>query len=320
MKSLSLTWPWNWTGTRWSFEQTIQEIVALRPDRVALRAIEGPFEYGGKLQTKVVWKGRTYRDLERALKALPAPIPVDVWGPIYLRLWEAEARLLRGTIVPYYNPPYVFLDVEGDIAQKHIANLGPFLRALGRLPCKVYLQSYRYAPGNSWMQWEKWLKYRVEAPGDEPGRPTGLYIIDGLAHQLYPIGETNPSRYLAQVARDVQSHEVIAQRVGRPDIPWFPTLPAFIGTGYEAAPGWKPSVEGVSLMVEWLRQNLGTRLVGINFWSLDKTLYRLPELATYIANLQLVSPETPPPAPLPVPLEERVATLEAQHQPGGAHP
>jgi len=314
VKSLSLTWPWNWTGTRWSFEQTIQEIVALRPDRVALRAFDGPFEYGGKLQTKVVWNGRTYRDLERALKALPAPIPVDVWGPIYLKLWEAEARLLKGTIVPYYNPPCLFLDVEGKTAKANIANLGPFLRALGRLPCKVYLQSYRYAPYHNWMQWEKWLSYKA---------PSGEYVIDGLAHQLYPIGETSPARYLASVAADVQSHQVIAGRVGRPEIPWFPTLPAFIGTGYENAPGWKPSVEGVSIMVGWLQQNLGSRLVGINFWSLDKTLYRLPELATYIANLQLgpaVSPETRPPPPVPLTIEERVAALETLHHPGGAHP
>lgn len=315
MKTLSLTWPWNWTGTRWSFERTIEEIVALRPDRVALRAFDGPFEYGGKLQTNVVWKGRTYRDLERVLKALPAPIPVDVWGPIYLKLWEAEARLLKGTIVPYYHPMFTKLDVEGDIAEKYAENVGPFLRAIGRLPTLVYLQSYRHANLHEWMRWKKWLTYRDEA--------TGEFIVDGLAHQFYPIGATTPAQFVKDTQAALMSHEKIAVACGRPDIAWFPTLPAFIGTGYEKAPGWVPPVEAVRAQVEFLVSYLGTRLVGIDFWSLDKTLYRLPELATYIANLQLgpiVSPETPPPAPPPLTLEERVIALEAQHQPGGAHP
>lgn len=68
---------------------------------------------------------------------------------------------------------------------------------------------------------------------------------------------------------------------------------------------------------------LGPRLVGLNWWSLDKTLYKLPELAQFIANLELpgrppVSVETPPVPPKKT-VEERLAALETMHA-GGAHP
>jgi hypothetical protein len=305
-KTVSLTWPWNWTGSRWSFERTIEEVVALMPDSVAIRAFDGPFEYGGLLQTRIPWKGKTYRDLEVALKALPHRIEVDVWGPIYTRLWEAEVRLQKNVILPYYNPEHEFVDIEGETAAKYLpTGLGPFLRGMGRPKrTKFWLQSYRRADAHKDMLFAKWLSYKDQA--------TGEYVIYGLSPQLYPMGWNTPAQYEEQTALDVASHEAIARAVGRPDIPWFPTLPAYIEKG------WKASAAGVRRQVEWLLANLGSRIEGINFWSVDQNLYQLPDLADYIANLRLpgAQPEPEPGSPMSVTEilvdhETRIDALEA---------
>jgi hypothetical protein len=314
-KTVSLCWPWNFSGSRWSFDRTIEELVALMPDSVALRAFDGPFEYGGLLQTRIPWKGKTYRDLEVALKALPHRIEVDLWGPIYTRLWEAEARLQKNVILPYYNPEHEFVDVEGETAAKYLpTGLGPFLRSMGRPKrTKLWLQSYRRADAHQDMLFAKWLSYKDQA--------TGEYVIHGLSPQLYPMGWKTPQQYQDQTELDVASYEKIAARVGRPDIRWFPTLPTFIDQG------WTASVAGVQRQVEWLLANLGDRMDGINFWSVDQNMWEIPGMSEYVANLHLpgstqplpVSVETPAPVTLEL-VDRRVTALEIIHQPGAPHP
>jgi len=318
-KTVSLTWPWNWSGSRWSFEKTIEEVVALNPDSVAIRAFDGPFEYGTAIDTRLMWGLKTYRSLEAALKAFPKRIEVDLWGPIYTKLWEAEARLQRTWLLPYYNEENLFADVEGALAAASLPlGLGPFLRSLGRMSrigkdgvptrVKVWLQSYRRENYHKEMLASKWLSYKDPV--------TGEYVVDGIAAQLYPMGWLTPAQYVEQTALDVASWQKVAVAVGRPDIPWFPTLPTFIDQA------WTATVGGVQAQVEWLLSNLGERVHGINFWSLDQNAWEIPGMCEYTANLHLPGAESVPEPDAPMSVaeilddhEQRIERLEGVVQP-----
>jgi hypothetical protein len=291
-KTISTTWPWDLC----SVEQVVQYTKALNADEICLRAIDGPTLCGLDDGTRQRWQGKTHSDLERAAK--DAGLTVSIWCVVYLRMWQKETERLKEAMA-LYNPTSVFLDAE---RKEFIANLGPFLRALGRLSSPVYLQSFRRADGHPEMAWQKWYTYRDET--------TGEYLIDGLGHQLYPIGWNTPQQWVEQFKRDIGTHEREITIAGRPDLPWFPTVPVFVGGAAENAPGWRPTPEALQSAIEWMIANLGSRLVGVNFWCLDRHLAKLPDLFQMVANLKLPGALAPRPIPEPQPEPEpKPATL-----------
>ena len=304
MKTLSTTWPWAKLPRPLSIERVIQEALTLNCDDLCMRATTGGYLYGVGPVTKLAWKGRTQFDLEKAAKA--AGLTTSIWCAVSLKDWANEALAIKKA-VDYYNPPVVWLDAEA-AAKRNIANLGAFLRALGRLGTRVVaVQSYRRADLHREMQWRKWYAYK-----DADGR----FIIDGLGHQLYPLGSHGAANWISDYKKSLDSHQVECLAAGRPDMPWYPTLPAFKGGGYEGQPvPWIPQPDEFLLSLRWLVDTLGARLKRVNFWSLDQDLVDMPDLAKASAELEL-APAPPPPAPLT--LEQRVTALEVLH-PMGTH-
>jgi hypothetical protein len=293
-KTLSTTWPWD-VG---SPDFAVQQALMLGCDDLCIRATDGGALYGVNDWTRLRWKGKTHYDLERAAKA--AKLTTSIWCAVYLRFWAEEAEAIKRA-VDYYNPPVVWLDAEGT-AKKNIANLGAFLRALGRLGTRVVaVQSYRMAHLHTELQWPKWYSYRD---------PQGRYVIDGLGHQLYPIGLTGEANWVADTQRALQSHQREIEAAGRPDMPWYPTLPTFIGGTFEGQKTpWRPRPQDLLAQIDCLQHALGPRLKRVNFWSLDQDLVRLPELAKAISELELpVSTETP----TPLTLDQRVSSIESE--------
>ena len=305
-KTISTTWPWTTPGL--SIERIIQEALTLGCDDICIRATDGPTQYGVGLATKARWGGRTQFDLEKAAKA--SKLTTSIWCAVTLFDWAGEAAAIKKA-VDYYNPPVVCIDAEAG-AKRNIANLGTFLRGLGRLRGKVLVQSYRRADLHAEMQWRKWLTYRDEQ---------GDYIIHGLAHQMYPIGVRGPTRWIADLSKALLSHDRECAAAGRPDMPWWPTMPAFIGGTFEGqTTPWDPEPEDLLAAVEWLKGALGERLKGLNFWSLDRHLVKLPELARAIASIQLesVSTETVAPPAAELSMEQKMELLWTNHL-QGAH-
>ncbi len=274
MKTISTTWPWEVC----TVEQCVQHVKALNSQEISFRATDGIWLLGMDDGTRQRWQGKTHQNLEQATK--DAGLRVSIWCVAYLRDWAKEAALIK-EVVNLYRPTAVFLDAE---SKQFVVNTGPFLRALGRLPCPLYLQSFRRASGHPEMAWQKWYTYRDEQ--------TEQYIIDGLGHQLYPIGWNTPEQWVDQFKRDIESHQVELKQAGRPDLPWYPTVSTFVGGAAEGAPGWRPTPEAVLAANDWMVQNLGSRLIGVNFWCLDRHLAKMPELYQAVAGLKL------PPGPL----------------------
>ena len=54
--------------------------------------------------------------------------------------------------------------------------------------------------------------------------------------------------------------------------------------------------------MDWLKENLGERLVGVNFWSLDRMLIQMPELFRAVAKLKVDTAEQPEPGVEEMPL------------------
>ena len=273
-KTLSTTWPWE---ENLSVADVIKHAKKLKCRDLCIRAVVGSRPYGLDDVTRNKWGGKTHQDLEREAK--DAGLTLSIWCVFTLQNPPAEAAAIRDA-VNLYRPTAVFLDAEGERFKQNAANnLGYFLRSLGRLPCPVYLQSYRLASAHREMLWQKWYTYKDEQ--------TGAFIIDGLAHQLYPIKAVTVAEWVRQFKRDVQSHEKELQLAARPNMPWYPTLPTFVGGAFENAVGWKPPADAFKAALDWLEENLGERLIGVNFWSLDQDLIALPELHPIIAALKV---------------------------------
>ena len=273
-KTLSTTWPWE-AGL--SVTDIIKHAKKLKCKDLCIRAVVGSHLNGLDNVTRNKWGGKTHQDLEREAK--DAGLTLSIWCVFALQNPSGEAAAIREA-VNLYRPTAVFLDAEGGtLKQNAPANLGFFLRALGRLSCPVYLQSYRLANAHPEMLWQKWYTYK--------DAQTGQFIVDGLAHQLYPIKAIKVEEWVRQFKRDVQSHEKELQLAARPDLPWYPTLPTFVGGAFENAVGWKPPADAFKASLDWLEANLGERLVGVNFWSLDRHLISLPELHPIISALKV---------------------------------
>jgi hypothetical protein len=192
------------------------------------------------------YKGKSNDDLERLCKQ--HGIKVQLWCFPYLQYPAGSA----GAIIKAkarWNPQDIFLDAEGRYVKSYPGSTGPFLRSLGDVgSVRYWLQSYRRPDYHQQVVWHKWLTYKD---------PTGKHIIHGIAPQAYPKFSTD---WPADFARMITAYEPYLAAAGRPDIPWFPTLPTF------SESGWTPKLEDFVAGVDFLKAELGERLVGLNFW------------------------------------------------------
>jgi len=300
MKTISITWPWEWKTP----EQIVTEVRSLGLNSLCIRAFDGGAEFGVNAYSKMRFGGKTNYDVEKAAKAKGLTTPI--WGPVYCKYWQSEVFVIKKS-QQIYNPPAIFLDYEGKTAEASKGNLGTFLRALGRLPTKVYLQSYRRPSYHRWVQWEKWFSYRDQS--------SGQYIIDGVGAQLYPIGVHGVANWKDTTKRDVDDYMAILKSVNREDMPWYPTLPTFTGGTYEGqSVPWKPLAEELQGQIDLLTSLLGNRMVntGVNFWDLGGLTSRKGGLGSvvqsWIRNLDLGNDNESPPQP-PVPPASPVSFL-----------
>jgi hypothetical protein len=210
---------------------------------------------------------------ELARLAQDAGIDISIWPVVALQEPEKEADAIREAVTRYL-PVRVVLDAE---IKTWIANLPRFLSKLGRLPVPVGLGSFRRPSLHPEMRWQTWWTARALS---------GEHVIDFVATQLYPIGWISPTNWVNQMRLDVDSNEAELQKAGRTGIPWLPWMPSFIGGTYEGqTTPWIPSAESVAAAVEFLKTRLGDRLVGLNWWSLDKNLVDIPALYAYVKSL-----------------------------------
>jgi hypothetical protein len=283
-KTLSLWQPW----TIGDPQTIIKHALALNCNSLCLKATDGPVQYGVNTWVRTRWGGYTQLDLANDIRA--AGMVLSIWVVPYFWDWAAEADAIWQA-VQIYNPSAVFLDIEhfprrgwfrGTNLGKDglIRNVSPFLRRLGRLPCPVYFQGHRRLDLHPEIQPEIFLSTR-----DDDGK----FLIDGLAPQLYPIGVTDPDWFLAEFERDLDSQEAVLEKIGRPDLPYIPTLPAFTHGN------WSPPVEGLRRAAAWLVETLGKRLLGFNVWAMDG-LVKLPELYETVAALEDPASAVEPPS------------------------
>lgn len=287
IKVVSTTWPWNTTGFHLTVEQTIAHLVALKADEVCIRTPEYYTPYNTDFHIKLAGQARA------------KGMTVSLWPVVSLYYPEKQAEAIKAEVARF-NPSRLFLDAEGGWVKTYLANLPRFLNALGALPIPVGLGSYRRADLHA-MNWAAWLKHQVG----------GQYVIGFQAPQMYPIGVTSPTGWEADFKASVDSHAVYEMAAGRQDIPWLPWMPAFIGGGYEGvSTPWVPQALAYKAGTDYLVRRLGPRLLGLNHWSLDKTLIdpRMKGVYDYVASYAS-APLLPP----ELALEEKVSRLWDAH-------
>jgi len=256
--------------------QAVQHAIDLGVDEVCIRT---PVYYKP-------YNASWHKDLANRLRA--DNIEVSLWPVVSLYNPEGQAAAIKAEVAEYI-PTRIVLDAEGHWILDYIANLDRFLNALRKPGVPVGLGSYRRASLHQGMRWQTWLKHKTGS----------IYTIDFMAHQLYPIGWKGVANWVEQTRLDVESHEAELAKAGRSDMPWMPWLPSFIGGGFEGlSKPWVPSAEEMSAQVAFLRGKLGSRLLGVNFWSLDKSLVDMPDVYWYVKGLNSTPPAPPeqPPA------------------------
>lgn len=258
-KILSTCWPWD--HGKMTEKQVIERALDLGVDELCIRT-----------PSRTVLYAPAWHD-QLARLAQDAGIDISIWPIVALAEPEKEAAAIQEAVTRYL-PARVVLDAE---IQTSIANLPRFLLALGRLPVLVGLGSFRRASLHPEMKWPIWWTARAK---------TGEYVIDFVAMQLYPIGWVKPTSWATQTELDVNSHEAELAKAGRPELPWIPWMPAFIGGTYEGQKTpWIPTAEGAAIQVAFLQKRLGPRLIGLNWWSLDQNLVDIPALYAYVKSL-----------------------------------
>lgn len=272
MRTFIATWR-PWTNINISLQQRVDQIINARAE-LAIKGSNATYIYGPEtwnIFKTWPYKGKSNDDLERLAKA--HGLPVQLWDFPYLQWPQGSADAINESIARW-NPRDVWLDVEGGYAKNYPGNTGPFLRGLGHVRARFWLQSYRRPDLHPEVKWEKWLSYKD---------PNGKYIIHGLGPQAYPIWSKD---WAADFARMVDEYAKILLKVGRSNIEWMPTLPTFTERG------WTPKLEDFIDGVDYLKQRLGDRLKGFQFWR-QSFLFKpeFAEILAYIGTLHV--PEQP---------------------------
>jgi hypothetical protein len=254
-----------WTNVAVSLQQRVDMAIDANAE-ICIKGSNSTYIYGPETWNifKIYpYKGKSNDDLERLCKA--NGVKVQLWDFPYLQWPQGSANAINESI-SRWNPTDVDLDVEGNYAKDWGGNTGPFLRGLGVARARFWLQSYRRPDLHREIKWAKWLSYKD---------PNGQYIIHGLSPQAYPIWSRD---WAMDLTRMVQEYEKYLQPIGRLDMPWMPTLPTFTERG------WTPDVTDLIHGVDALRDMLGERLVGFNFWR-QSFLFK-PEFASILSYIK----------------------------------
>ena len=252
MRVLLSTWkPWTWANRNISLQDRADMAKEARAG-ICMKGSNATGLYGPNTwNTFKIYpyaRGKSNDDLE--LVAKQNNLPVQLWCFPYLQYPAGSARAINDAIARW-NPTDVFLDVELYYAKRYPYNTGAFLRSLGQVNVRFWLQSYRRPDYHPKIVWNKWLTYKD---------PNGKHIIHGVAPQAYPMGS---QRFADDFTRMVVAYAKILGTANRRDIPWFPTLPTF------SERGWEPTLPAMVKGVDYLKKELGNKLTGLNFWQQD---------------------------------------------------
>ena len=254
-KILSMTWPWD------HGYHTVNDVIAVLVDLGATEVSIRTPEY---MRTSDMPSTNSYNPaFNKALvtAARAKGMLVSLW-PIVSLFDPLKMAAAVKKEVELYKPVRVVLDIEGAWIANYGKNTMPFLQALGNVGVPVGLGSYRRPSLHSEIRWQDWLRTQVD----------GKYVIGFQAAQMYPIGWMRPESWVYQFRLDIDSHEAQHIAAGRPDLPWLPWLPAFAEGLDPYGKLWYPRIEGVKAAVEYMEGRLGSRLLGLNWWSLDQDL------------------------------------------------
>ena len=278
----SMWQPWrNVVYGRHSIDDQLTLCKRLQADSISIKGTNGRAVYGAAENFRAVSIFKKYNNdvVEQAAKA--AGLGVDIWCWVDMRYPDLEADAIHRA-VKRWNPKRVKIDVE-HTAKINRANTGAFLRSLGILRrhdgsrCEVYLQSYRRPDLHPEILWQKWLTYQAE----------GLFIITGLAPQAYPIGSQD---FVLDFKKMVVANATILLRANRRDIVWHVTLPTF----HEK--GWHPTPGALITGIDFLCNDLGEHLVGVDYWRIGQLWSTWgEELVRALALYDWGNPEEPDP-------------------------
>lgn len=284
-KIISTTWPWD--HGEFTQEDVVDHAKILGADEVCMRtpAYVDPYN-------------QEWHEILAGLLQEEG-IAVSIWPVVAFRFPEEEADEIKSEI-DNYEVVRVYLDAE---LKYWVHNIDRFLDSLGRLPVPVGLGSYRRANYHEEMRWQTWLTAKKD----------GIYLIDFLAHQLYPIGWNHPTYWVDQFRRDIDSHEQELAKAGRPSMPWIPWVPAFLAGSFEGerTVGWHPEPDELDAAIKYMQNRLGSRLQGLNWWSFDEDMAHLPHVYDFVEAMPSGDTEEPdPPAPAPIDVSEELQQIE----------
>jgi len=281
--------PWNlaaWPNSI-SIEDQINTAVTIGVRAIAIKGTNRDWIYGAKENLPWPHNKSSNDHLEQEAKA--QGLEVDLWCWVDCKDPASQARAIKDAVARW-NPRNIKLDVEGGVAKQYAYNTGAFLRSLGRLyrhdgtPIKVWLQSYRRPDLHPEIAWHKWLTYVGQ---------DGLYLLEGVAPQAYYIGTQNS---VADYKRMISAYGKLEMEIYR-HLNWHVTLPTF------SEHGWQPTADSLEAGISFLRDTLGDRLVGVDFWRLGWLMTdQFFDVKTMLLAYDWGEEE---PEPEPIPFEER---------------
>lgn len=287
---LSAWRPWNLAlpPNRISIQEQVNAAVTLGVRAIAIKGTNRNVIYGAKERMPWPWSQHSNDHLEQEAKA--QGLEVDLWVWVDCKSPGVQAEVVRRAAARW-NPRRIYIDCEGGIAKAYAHNTGAFLRSLGRLyrhdgtPVEVYLQSYRQPSKHPEIAWVKWLSYIGQDK---------LYLIHGIAPQAYYVGTQDS---VADYSKMLIDYARIENEIGR-TLEWHVTLPTY------REHGWQPTPKSLEEGIDFLRQELGNRLIGFNFFRLGWLVNRqLEDLWSML--LAYDWGEEPEPKPEPVPFEQQ---------------
>lgn len=290
----SVWMPWRvaYYPQRVSIKRQVDLAVALGADQISMKGTNRSWVWGAEENfLNPIFKKNSNDAMEREAKA--RGLGIDLWCYVDLEKPVEQAQRIQEATLRW-NPRNVKIDIEGSRAASYYKNAGIFLRTLGTLRrhdgtrVKVWLQSYRRPDKHrEKLDWKKFLTYKSQ---------DGIYLVDGIAAQAYYVGTQDS---VADYGRMLFHYDKLEKNIGRRDLPWHITLPTYKEWG------WYPTPESLEAGIDFLRDELGDRLVGVDFWRLG---WLFEKLGIPVAEM-LISYDwgeaEPEPDPDPVPFEER---------------
>jgi len=280
-----------WRVATWprfiSIEDQIKSAMDLNVKAIAIKGVNNIYIYGAK--ENLAWPYNKYSNDAIEIEAKANGLSIDLWAWIDCRNPAAQAQTIKNAVARW-NPRNVKLDVEGGVAKRYACNTGAFLRSLGRLyrhdgtPVKVWLQSYRRPDLHRAIAWHKWLTYTDQA---------GIYLLEGVAPQAYYAGTQDSINDYARMLGAYDKLELETHRT----FDWHVTLPTY------QEHGWQPTADSLEAGISFLRNELGDRLKGVDFFRLGWLMSeQLTDIRVMLAIYDWGDGEEPEPE---IPFEQR---------------